>query len=125
MRKSKDALALPLQMQTLGLRRAAANVDFIGELYKAGVLSSHVLHFCFTALLSPDMFLQPDGDLVTLLCRLMTSVASHLCTEVMCCWCACVNVCMYMPVSIKMYLCEPVRMYIYIHAFMCGCTHAC
>ncbi len=59
-------------------RRTLANINFIGELFKVGMLSSMVMHYCITTLLDKKSLAAPDEEKIELLCKLLMSVGDRL-----------------------------------------------
>jgi hypothetical protein len=55
-----------------------ANINFIGELFKVGIISSMIMHYCITTLLDKKNIAAPDEEKIELLCKLLMSIGDRL-----------------------------------------------
>ncbi len=59
-------------------RRRLAITNFIGELFKVGMLTSMIMHYCITTLLDERNIAAPDEEKIGLLCKLLMSIGDRL-----------------------------------------------
>ncbi len=68
-----------VQYLVKGSRQALAAINFFGELFKVGAVSSMIMHYCITTLLYKyDRTVDPDETKVGLVCSLLMSVGRQL-----------------------------------------------
>ena len=63
-------------------RRMLSNISFIGELFKGGLLTPPIMHFCITTLLDASNITKPDDEKIQLLCKLLMSIGAKLDSKV-------------------------------------------
>ena len=74
-REEKKTLAPLLWDQKQVKKRVLANINFIGELFKEGMLTEKIMHECIGKLLNPKA---PDSEETESLCRLLTTIGLKL-----------------------------------------------
>lgn len=74
-----QAEAAEAERELKARRRMLGNIQFIGHLYKCGLLTERIIHSCIVSLMQDTKSPRPDD--IECLCKLLTTLGKQVCSE--------------------------------------------